>query len=108
HAAHVPASLPATVRHFAYVPFSQVFPRAAAVVHHGGIGTTAQALAAGIPQVIMPMGYDQPDNAERLVRLGVGAPLPPRRFTGARLAALLGKLLGPDVRERCRALAERL
>jgi rhamnosyltransferase subunit B len=50
---HLPAKLPASIRHFTYVPFSQVFPRAAAVVHHGGIGTTGQGLAGGIPQLVM-------------------------------------------------------
>ncbi len=59
----VPPPLPDGIRHFKYVPFSQVFPRAAAVVHHGGIGTTAKALAAGAPQLIMHMAHDQPDNA---------------------------------------------
>ncbi len=108
HQAHLPAKLPDHVRHFTYIPFSQVFPRAAAVVHHGGIGTTAQGLAAGVPQLIMPMGYDQPDNARRLERLGVGASLPVHRFTGANLTAVLRRLLQPEVRVRCKEVAERL
>jgi rhamnosyltransferase subunit B len=108
HPAHLPASLPDTVRHFRYIPFSQVFPRAAAVVHHGGIGTVAQGLAAGVPQLIMPMGFDQPDNADRLIRLGVGASLPVARFTAANLVAQLRLLLQPAVRQRCGELAERL
>ena len=53
------------------MPFSSVFPLCAAVVHHGGIGTCAQALAAGVPQLTMPLAFDQPDNATRLSRLGV-------------------------------------
>ena len=52
----LPSELPASVRHFDFVPFGWILPRAAAVVHHGGIGSTAQGLAAGIPQLIMPMG----------------------------------------------------
>ena len=68
----LPLNLPEGVRHFGYVPFSAVLPRAAAFVHHGGIGTTAQALAAGVPQLIVPMTHDQPDNAVRIRRLGVG------------------------------------
>jgi len=55
-----------------YAPYSQVFPLAAAVVHQGGIGTTAQALRAGVPQIIFPFAHDQPDNAGRITRLGVG------------------------------------
>ncbi len=108
HADHLPERLPDTVRHFTYIPFSQVFPRAAAVVHHGGVGTLAQGLAGGVPQLIMPMGYDQPDNAERLARLGVGAALSVHRFTGPNLAAKLRLLLQPEVRQRSRELAGRL
>src|SRR5262249_53944037 len=55
----LPAPLPPTIRHFNFIPFSQVLPQAAALVHHGGIGTSAQALAAGVPQVVMPLAHDQ-------------------------------------------------
>ena len=68
----LPARLPNGVRHFNYIPFSTVLPRAAAFVHHGGIGTTAQALAAGVPQLVVPLAHDQPDNAVRIRHLGVG------------------------------------
>src|SRR5262249_26874058 len=54
-----------------HASFSAVFPRAAAVVHHGGIGTTAIALKAGKPMLIVPGSFAQPDTAARLVRLGV-------------------------------------
>ncbi len=53
------------------VPFSYLFARAALVIHHGGIGTCAQALAAGVPQVISPYTFDQPDNAFLLWELGI-------------------------------------
>jgi rhamnosyltransferase subunit B len=106
-AEHLPACLPDSMRHFSYVPFSEVFPRAAAVVHHGGIGTTAQGLAAGVPQLIMPLGFDQYDNAARLDRLGVGAALPPRKFTGPRAARMLTGLLQPEVQARCQEVARR-
>lgn len=104
----LPTNLPDTIRHFRYIPFSQVFPRCSAVVHHGGIGTTAQGLAGGVPQLIMPMGFDQPDNADRLFRLGVGDSLAVRRFTGPNLAAKLSGLLQPAVRVRCQEVAQRL
>lgn len=86
-------TLPTASACFAYVPFGQVFSRAAAVVHHGGVGTTAQCLAAGVPQLIMPMAHDQPDNASRVRRMGVGEYLYPARFKaraiGAKLRALM-------------------
>jgi UDP:flavonoid glycosyltransferase YjiC (YdhE family) len=106
--AQLPSELPAGVRHFAYAPLSRVLPRAAALVHHGGIGTAAQGLAAGVPQLVMPIAYDQPDNAARLARLGVAAVLPPRRFRGPAVAAALdGLLASPEVAARCRATARR-
>jgi UDP:flavonoid glycosyltransferase YjiC (YdhE family) len=104
----LPATLPPGVAHFDYVPFSQVLPRAAAFVHHGGIGSCAQGLAAGVPQVVMPMAHDQPDNADRLRRLGVSRTLPPKHFRGPELAAVLDEL-GRDERtaKACREVAER-
>jgi UDP:flavonoid glycosyltransferase YjiC (YdhE family) len=73
------------------------------VVHHGGVGTCAQGFAAGVPQLLMPMGFDQPDNAARLVRLGVGEAITQARFTGERVAASLTRLLSSDnVAAACR------
>ncbi len=89
----LPVDLPEVVRHASYLPFSSVLPRSAAIVHHGGVGTCAQGLAAGTPQLTMPMGFDQPDNSARLRRLGVGTWLTPRKFTPQRLASALEKLL---------------
>ena len=106
---HLPGRLPEGIAHFEYLPFSEVFPRAAALIHHGGIGTTAQALAAGIPQLVVPMNYDQPDNAARLVRLGVGASLSPRKFNGKKAAEKLEYLLtSRKVREQCRHWADKI
>jgi len=105
----LPPDLPEEVRHFPYVPFSQVLPRAAALVHHGGIGTSAQALAAGVPQLVMPMAYDQPDNAARLRRLGLAASLRRQDFRGPLVARALGQLLGSEeVAANCQAVAARL
>jgi UDP:flavonoid glycosyltransferase YjiC (YdhE family) len=105
----VPHALPGGVRQFDGIPFRRLFPRAAAVVHHGGIGTSALGLAAGIPQLVMPMAYDQHDNAARLKAMGVARVLEPRRFQGARLARALAALLDcPAVGARCRAYAGRL
>ena len=105
----IPQALPANVRHFTSVPFGRLLPQAAALVHHGGIGTTAQALAAGLPQLVMPMAHDQPDNAARLERLGVGRSLAPSKFRGPAVARELHALLDdPAIPERAQRLAARL
>ena len=76
-----------------YAAHAPLFPRAAIVLHHGGIGSTAEAIRSGRPQVVVPIGGDQPDNAARLVAMGLAVSLPPRRFTAARAAVLLDGLL---------------
>ena len=63
----IPADLPPGVRHVAFAPFRQLLPRCAAIVHHGGIGTTAAALTAATPQLVLPLAWDQPDNARRFL-----------------------------------------
>ena len=104
----IPESLPSEVHHAAYAPFSEVFPRAAAVVHHGGIGTCAQAMRAGIPQLVMPLAYDQGDNAARARRLGVAEVVAPARFTGRAIAGRLRAMIGNDsMRATARNLGER-
>ncbi|HEV3484315.1 MAG TPA: nucleotide disphospho-sugar-binding domain-containing protein [Vicinamibacterales bacterium] len=103
----IPARRPETVRYEPYVPFSQLLPRSAALVHHGGIGTCAQGLGAGVPQLTMPLGFDQPDNTARLVRLGVARWILPRAFTGPRVARALKELLtDASVARACRVYAE--
>lgn len=102
----LPANLPEGVRHFTYVPFSKVLPRSAALVHHGGIGTVGQALAAGIPQLIVPLAHDQPDNAIRICRLGTGRMLLPRHYRPETVTHhLRGLLNSPAVAENCRRRA---
>jgi len=95
------------VRHAAFAPFQELLPLCAAVVHHGGIGTTAGALAAGTPQLVLPLAWDQPDNAARVRRLGAGSSLGARQRSAARLAEALAELLKPEARARCRALSAR-
>jgi len=105
----VPTSLPATVKHFAYVPLGPLLPRCAALVHHGGIGTAAQAMAAGVPQLIMALAHDQYDNADRIQRLGIGNWSTPRWFSGRRVARMLGTLLASGQSQTaCRQVAQRL
>lgn len=76
-----------------YAPFSELFPLASLVVHQGGIGTTGQALAAGLPMLVVPLGLDQPDNAARAARLGVALVLPRRRYRAASAAKHLKALM---------------
>lgn len=100
-------TVPASVKVFRYLPYSAVFPRACAVVHSGGIGTLAQALAAGRPQLIVPVAFDQPDNARRAVALGVARSLPFRTATAGALGRELSALLAaPDLAARARAAGE--
>ena len=75
-----------------YVPHSLIFLLAEAVVHHGGVGTTAQTLRAGKPQLITPFAGDQPDNAMRMCRLGVARQLAPNNYVPRRAAAALAAL----------------
>jgi rhamnosyltransferase subunit B len=98
----VPRLLPDRARHFSYAPLQRLAPRAAAMVHHGGIGTLAQGLKAGIPQLVTPLFFDQPDNAARLAALGVGDSLAPRAWSRDAIAAKLNVLLASDViRQNC-------
>jgi rhamnosyltransferase subunit B len=109
YADQIPAGLPDNVHHFSYAPFSQLLPRAAALIYHGGVGTMAQALAAGVPHLVMPLSHDQPDNARRLEHLGVGLAISPKRYRADRVAAGLDRLLGDDqVADNCRRLAQRI
>ncbi len=95
--------------HASYAPFSLLFPRAAAIVHQGGVGTTAQALRAGRPMLVMPFSHDQPDNALRMQRLGVARVLPRERYTASRAARSLQRLLSePIYSERAAAARERM
>jgi sterol 3beta-glucosyltransferase len=87
-------------------PHDWLLPRMAAVVHHGGVGTVAAALRAGVPQVVRPFVGDQPFWADRLHRLGV-APAPlTGRLTTARLATAI--TAASDSAAEARALAGRM
>jgi rhamnosyltransferase subunit B len=108
-AENLPAALPGWALHRAYVPFGRVFPRAAAVMHHGGIGTTAQVLAAGVPQLVAPFAHDQPDNAARVERLGAGIALPAWKHDAETIEGALRRLLGdPSFAAVAKSLAPRL
>ncbi len=99
--------VPPTVKVFDYLPYSMVFPRALAVVHSGGIGTLAQALAAGRPQLIVPVAFDQPDNARRTAALGIARTIPFRNATAGAMSRELTALLDmPGCAARALAVGE--
>lgn len=103
----LPANLPESILHVPFAPFSSLLPRVAALCHHGGVGTTSQAIAAGIPQLIMPLSHDQPDNAQRIRNLKLGDYLWPRQFRAAAVAERLAHLTSsPEVAQACRYWSE--
>ncbi|HUR56599.1 MAG TPA: nucleotide disphospho-sugar-binding domain-containing protein [Opitutaceae bacterium] len=104
-----PPNLPATVLPWDYLPYAQIFPRAAASVHQGGVGTTGQALRAGRPMLVIPFAHDQFDNAARIVRLGAGRTLSRGRYRAAAVARELDFLLGNVHHARaCTGVAEQI
>ena len=90
------------------VPHSWLLPRVAATVHHGGAGTTAAGVRAGVPAVVTPVYADQPLWAHRLTRLGVATSVPFRKLTADRLAEALTTVLRREYRDRAGALAARV
>jgi UDP:flavonoid glycosyltransferase YjiC (YdhE family) len=91
-------------------PHEWLFPRMAAAVHHGGVGTTMANLRAGIPAIIVPFNYDQPFWAARVFRLGAGpAPLPRKRLTAERLAqAIQTSLKEGAIRQKAAAIGSQM
>lgn len=104
-----PATSSPDLHGIGYARLDAVFARAAAAVHHGGIGSCAMALRFGIPSLVIPFGYDQPDNGERLRRLGVARILDRRSASAAVLARNLASILDDEsIRERAAALSARI
>ena len=90
---NLPRSLPKGVIALDYVPYQSIMPRACAVVHHGGVGTTSQGLLAGVPTLIVPFAFDQSDNAEHARKLGTSRTLYRQKYVATRVAHELGELL---------------
>jgi len=88
-----PPGLPPSILTWDYLPYASIFPRAAAIVHQGGVGTTAQALRAGRPMLVVPFAHDQFDNAARVTRLGLARTLARSSYRSARIARELSLLL---------------
>ena len=105
----VPHPLPDKIHPFTELPFADVMPHAAAIIHHGGVGTLACAMSAGIPQLVLAAGGDRPLNGMRIQQLGVGETLLPLHWQAKPIAAALHRLLdSTTIHAQCRALALRL
>ncbi len=101
----IPPDLPKTVKHFQYLPLSGLLPYSSCIVYHGGIGTCAQALKAGTSHLVMPMAFDQFDNGNRLMKLGVGDVLVKNEYKRKTVKEKLTNLLNSnDVKKRCAEL----
>ncbi len=90
---NTPDRLPPGVIACDYAPFTELFPRAAAIVHQGGVGTTGQGMRSGRPTLVMPFSHDQFDNAARVKRLGCSRTIFRRQYTAERAARELQTLL---------------
>jgi rhamnosyltransferase subunit B len=110
---------PAHMMQAVFLPFREIFPHCAAILHHGGIGTTAEALAAGVPQLIIPLGFDQLDNGARIKKLGVGLHLPSKhnlvpnhrtlsKSDYAKITTALKRMLSGEFRPACIEISRRL
>jgi len=86
-------SLPSGMIAMDYAPFEALLQRSCAMVHHGGVGTTSEGLRAGLPTLIEPFAFDQPDNAEHAARLGGSRTLPRSKYRATRVATELDMLL---------------
>ena len=93
YADQFPQPLPPFAKHVSFAPFSKLFPRCAAVVHHGGIGTIVKCLAAGTPQLVLPIAYDQFENATKVKAFGAGDWLLPKRRSAEDIARSLRQVL---------------
>jgi len=101
--------LPEGTAAFEYAPFGEVLPRARAVVHQGGVGTTGQALRAGRPALVVPFSHDQFDNGARVARLGCGRMLPRSRFNAASATRELRAILNDEsYKTKARAVGRRV
>ena len=96
HPEQIPANLPPGIQAFGYLPFSQILPRSALLVYHGGIGTLAQGIKAAVPHLAVPHAHDQFDNAWRLKRLGLGDSIAINSYRAQRAVRAIRGLLSGD------------
>ncbi len=104
-----PRSLPQDIIALDYAPYQSLLPKACAVVHHGGVGTTSQGLLSGVPTLIVPFAFDQPDNAEHARKLGTSRTLYRNKYFAPRVADELDQLLRqPSYASRAMAVSKEL
>jgi UDP:flavonoid glycosyltransferase YjiC (YdhE family) len=97
HECNRPAEpLPEGVAAFEYAPYGELLPRARAVVHQGGVGTTGQTLRAGRPALVVPFSHDQFDNGARAARLGCGRMLARMKYNATSATRELRAILGDE------------
>lgn len=105
----LPDQLPGFIHHAEFEPLGELLSKCTTFVYHGGIGSLAQATAAGVPQLIMPMSLDQPDNAVRIKRLGVGDIISPGKFKPDLVAKKISDLQSnPYVQKKCLQFAQKI
>jgi len=104
----LPSRLPAWAHHISYAPYRALLPRVSLMIHHGGIGTSARCLAAGIPQLVVPFAHDQFDNGLRLQRLGVARTLRVADSRARWIAAVRQLSASPAANAAVREYAARL
>jgi rhamnosyltransferase subunit B len=91
------------------VPFSEILPRSAMLVYHGGIGTLAQTVKAAIPHLVVPNGHDQFDNGFRIERLGLGRSIPQTAYRARTVAPAIRRMLDDrELQYQCRAYSARI
>ena len=105
HRENLPRETPPWCREASFLPLSNLLPHCRGIVHHGGIGTTSAAMASGCPQAVMPMAFDQFDNAHKVTRLGIGFSFDNPRFDASHVHR---RLEDPHQLEACRRIAKRI
>ena len=105
----LPRDLPPDVKAFGYMPFSEVLRRASLLVYHGGVGTLAHAINAGIPHLVVPNAHDQFDSGLRIERLGLGRSIWQKNYRADRAAKAIRAIIHDSaLRRRCLEYAERV
>lgn len=102
-------TIPENVAVHPFIPNSRLLPNVDLMVHHGGNSSTIGAVVAGVPQVVVPFNWDQPDNGRRVAERGLGVMIRRKRLTPAKLRGAIERVLGDDsFRARCREVAARM
>jgi len=105
----IPEELPEYIFACNFLPLGKILPRCSAIVHHGGIGTLAQAAKAGIPQLIRPLAFDQPDNAYRIYKRKLGNYILAHHYKADKLYKKLQKILNDEeIKANCIEISKKI